>query len=402
MNEYFCLDFDDLLDLLSTDDEPPKAKNKAKIKNDTVTGKPITYDEDKEQPLEFGKDAVPKRPVASPVSRPATKGKPSSGPQINFDDDDDDDLLSGLGLDEDKRDRSAAVAQKQQGLPSSGSKGPPSSLVVPKKQGEKTKAASFSSSSTSKAGDDDTEETVQFGGYAPSVADSSRPRSSMSGRKRRAESEFLTARPSTAPNVAKKSVRFSDDLERTKRPSSPLVRGDRQKEFSKKSAEMVEEDELPPQKLKEPVSISSTPQSEDKARDMFEKAPPNGRHLSLQNSPPSPESLEPPRERSRATSEGAALEHPIFPWQKPRDGSATSGPPKKSRGDRQISDEVRSHRVYDQTNTSSEFEVDTTELKAAQEKIRQLQLDLEKEKSQLKVCDTLCLQNNYTISCRSP
>ena len=352
---------------------------------------PIT--DDKERPLKPKNDKSMNAPVgkgsqsrqlslpaaASPVTKPAAKSKSL---QITFDDDDDADLLSGLGFDDnDKKEKPAKpAAQKKQGTSGLASKEPPSSSTASRKQGAgglggKKLDDSFAAEV---GGEGDTEEPVQFGGYVPSVADSSRPKSVL-GRKRRADSEFITTRPSTAPSPAKKTVRFSEDLEQSlaerplKKSSDVEKKGDN-------------EELLPSQKHKESASASSTPQSEDK------KAPSKTRHTSLQPSPSSPDSYmlqeaeprETLHETSQDTGEGPALEHPLFPWQRPKDSTSSSSLPKRPR-DRQIPHEARNHREHDQTDPGLGFEVDTKELKAAQQKINELQSAMEKEKNQLKV-----------------
>lgn len=216
-------------------------------------------------------------------------GKPSTqSQQISFDDDDD--ILSGLGLDNEtpKTPPSKIPSFKPHqaakgGTPQNAERpAPPTPAGLDDGEGE--------------------EETVQFGGYVPSMGDPS-PNSASTARRRRGSNSF----PFTMEPTAKKSVRFSGELE----SEEPKMRGG-------------EEDKGIPQRTPRANRTGFAPSS---GEDLEEISPPSQSSFpshrpratandEFSNSLLLGPSEEPQTKGRRRESEEGKLEHPIFPWQK--------------------------------------------------------------------------------------
>lgn len=180
--------------------------------------------------------------IDHPSAKASTSGGSLNSTQIDFDDDEDD-ILSGMGLDD--SDVVDSAKSKVGGKKEMDKRG--SSSMLEESLGAKKKSSSIKPKTESKKvgqlGDDASngkEDDFQFGGYLPSAAaDDSTTTSTATAQanksnlkvpsERRRSTEFLdslTTRPGSAPTSAKKSVRFSDTIEMSDRPSSSPAAGE--------------------------------------------------------------------------------------------------------------------------------------------------------------------------------
>lgn len=245
--------------------------------------------------------------AATQVPKPEARSKPV-GPQIKFEDEDDDDILSGLGLGEDKKTSVPKIASSK------------TSSLAPQHKARGTQDREHLATPTPTDEDGDEEETVQFGGYVPSMVDPS-PKSSSVARRRKAKSI-----PITAPH--KKMVRFSDQLEDERpRPSPHGAVTTRDKKVS----DPMEEEEIA-WSAESPITSRNRGPPPSSGRDESTPSPnfPSRDSPSLGPSAPDDELSDaavlsgplevPAQSRTRSASEGVRLEHPMFPWQKARHG----------------------------------------------------------------------------------
>ena len=235
-----------------------------------------------------------------PRKREDEVSKPVVQTKSTFDDDDDDDILTGLGLGggDDAKRPTPTPAGPAPRTSTSANPAPRISTSAPRISTPASPAPRTSTAppgvlhqakgklappSDDKAIDADEEETVQFGGYTPSVGVSSATVS----RRRSAKSSSLPARPYTSP-ATRKSVRFSDVVESDVRPSTGDAGGSTQLS-------------PPEQAEEEGVSVGG-----DQRKGLS----------SYDDDMGNPELFETVSDPTRNTREEVRLEHPMFPWQK--------------------------------------------------------------------------------------
>ncbi len=174
------------------------------------------------------------------MTRPRARQKDSnSASNVDFGDDDGD-ILSGMGLDDSDLRPPTTTAASREGDKHPGRR--PSKLddllglrtSSKSGGGKENELRAPRALGGAEAGRKEEEEGgYQFGGYSPSAAGGSTGGSAVkrkglpAGRRRSAQFDSLTDRPSSAPSQpAKKSVRFADTVEVSDRPStSPAVSG---------------------------------------------------------------------------------------------------------------------------------------------------------------------------------
>lgn len=427
---------DDILDLLSAEDDGHKAKESSRTKKEiirrtdsndmpqeraTTEGKPITYNnhgadvpplKGGERSLRGAKNSSGGLPSISSNSIVQPVAATKTGPQIKFDDGDDDDILSGLGFGDEDR-KSANKKPPPAGLP----KKTPASAQQQQQQvlsgshQSKPKAVAPPPSSAPKSGADekgeDDGELFQFGGYVPSVADPSpRSRPATSGRKRGGSEP--TSRPSTAPpsQQAKKVVRFSDKLEESSPPPSsssspspgkaPRMAAD---DSSRSRANATRSSSLQSLSKAEPAAPQAS--NEDlrtRAGSVSEQVLPSSARSRpvaslLDENGPDP-LLGSEGEGGRAAQiigeEEVKLEHPTFPWQKnqrEREVGSSNKPPGVSQTRESVThrEDVRVSLEHSTAShvVGSELELgrDRGDLKTALQKVLEVELALEKEKA---------------------
>lgn len=338
------------------------------------------------------------------ISRP--KFKPS---QVNFDDNDDDDILSGLGFEDDKvappTNNNLAVASQQRGV----------------QKAHQTKEKAAPPTSKSAVVGEGEEETVQFGGYIPSVSDSS---SKSSERRRgRGESSSLTLRPSTAPSAAKKTVRFSEQLEESERPSSAMLTRETPKLTLKGSRRVEAKDAKATKPVVKERSASDSRVVQIRDENVSEQVHPLTSRVqsSLKEDENQVNSLEAESREWRTLSQdrmrdsSSQLEHPVFPWQK-AEQSAVKTTSRQSRSSRTTLPQ-ESQRMSEDSGTLSggelgrergepqvemgrdrgvpreELEKVRGELSTALQSVHEIELVTEKEKTEnarLKVSPYIC------------
>lgn len=272
-------------------------------------------------PLRKREDKVTTGSISKPVVQPIS----------TFDDDDDDDILTGLGLGDDDAGRHAPRTSTTS-TPASPtprtSTSKPLSTTTPRprspagvlRQGRGEPAPP----PDDKAIDAEEEETVQFGGYTPSVGVSS----AAVGRRRAAKSSSLPARPFTSPAM-RKTVRFSDVVESDVRPSTGAARENTQLS-PPGGGEQAEEGGG--------VSVKNMGGDGSKGLPSYDG--------DLGNS----ELFETVSDQTKSSREKMRLEHPTFPWQKSqRSVSSISS----------VSNDVQTARVSRQLRETSRVKVTT-------------------------------------------
>lgn len=256
------------------------------------------------------------------VTQPVSRSKPNAS-LVNFDDEDDDDILSGMGLDSNsKKNRSNTSGVKDNTQP----------VVAPGASEEKAMSMGRSLPKKDGGSKSGTEgEGFQFGGYTPSIVDSSpRSRSALS-RRRGSETNTITPRPSSVPTPSKKSVRFSDEplqpspKKGEEKSNKPLVGEDSQAKEKEESLDTGFQSKFG----RGSGRGSATPTieigprediSDQVSQHGMSSSPPRSGRLSTHKTTAasifdeSNEETKPQKDLSGR--EEPKLEHPVFPWEK--------------------------------------------------------------------------------------